>query len=56
MKMAPIKPPVTDLYISTEETGFYEGFSKSVAIGSKLLIGALILWAIAFPSAAGRFL
>ena len=51
-----IKPPITDLDIPTANSGFYEGFSKFVAIGSKLLIGALILWAIAFPDAAGNAL
>ncbi|EET48741.1 BCCT family transporter [Thalassobium sp. R2A62] len=51
-----MKPPITDLDIPTANSGFYEGFSKFVAIGSKLLIGALILWAIAFPDAAGNAL
>lgn len=51
-----MKPPITDLDIPTANSGFYEGFSKFVAIGSKLLIGALILWAIAFPDAAGKAL
>lgn len=51
-----MKPPLTDLDINTASTGFYEGFSKSVTIGSKLAIGALILWAIAFPDKAGEVL
>ncbi|MDG1520206.1 MAG: BCCT family transporter [Yoonia sp.] len=51
-----IQPPLTDLDIPTANSGFYEGFSKFVAIGSKLSIGALILWAIAFPDAAGSIL
>ena len=38
-----IQPPLTDLDIPTANSGFYEGFSKFVAIGSKLSIGALIL-------------
>ncbi len=51
-----IKPPLMDLDITTATSGFYEGFSKFVAVGSKLSIGALILWAIAFPDAAGAAL
>lgn len=31
-----LRPPMTDLDIKTEGSGFYEGFSKFVAIGSKL--------------------
>lgn len=54
--MADIKPPIRDLNIKTEDAGFYEGFSKAVALGSKVLIGALILWAIVFPQAAGAIL
>lgn len=45
-----------DLDIKTEDSGFYEGFSKFVAIGSKLFLGGLIVWAIAFPTVAGEVL
>jgi choline-glycine betaine transporter len=51
-----IQPPLTELDIETADSGFYEGFSKVVAIGSKLAIGALILWAILFPAGAGAAL
>ncbi|MDB6182573.1 BCCT family transporter [Paracoccus fistulariae] len=54
--MTSIKPPVTDLDIPTEEKGFYEGFSKAVTLGSKALIGILIVWAIAVPENAGAVL
>lgn len=53
-QMTSIKPPVTDLDIPTEEKGFYEGFSKAVTLGSKALIGILIVWAIAVPENAAR--
>lgn len=33
--MASIKPPIRDLNIKTEDKGFYEGFSKAVALGSR---------------------
>ena len=33
-----IKPPITDLPIETDSSGFYAGFNKIVALGSKILI------------------
>lgn len=50
------KSPLTDLDIKTDTQGFYEGFSRFVALGSKLVLGALILWAIVFSDAAGSAL
>jgi choline/glycine/proline betaine transport protein len=52
----PIKPPVTDLPIRTAESGFYRGFTKDVTITAKLLVGGLIIWAVAFPDQAGAVL
>ncbi len=52
----PVKPPVTELPIRVAETGFYRGFTKDVTITGKLLVGALILWAIAFPDKAASVL
>ena len=54
--MTQISPPITHLDIKTESSGFYEGFSKFVAVGSKMALGLLILWAIVFPEAAGNVL
>lgn len=51
-----IKPPVTDLPIAVSKSGFYRGFTKDVTITSKFLVGALILWAIAFPDQAASVL
>lgn len=51
-----LKPPLTDLPIATAHTGFYEGFNTIVTIGSKILIGLLIVWAAAFPEQAGAAL
>jgi hypothetical protein len=51
-----IKPPLTDLDITTANSGYYEGFSKFVSIGSKVSIGALIVWAVYDPEIAGRAL
>ncbi|GHA62289.1 choline transporter [Amylibacter ulvae] len=50
------KPPLMDLPIETADSGFYEGFSKNVAITSKLLVAALIVWAISVPDIAAQVL
>ncbi len=51
-----IKPPLTDLPIDTNDAGFYRGFSSIVTITSKLTIGGLVVWAIAFPEQSGATL
>ncbi|MEP0961007.1 MAG: BCCT family transporter [Roseobacter sp.] len=51
-----IKPPLTELPIKTADSGFYRGFTKDVTITAKLLVGGLILWAIAFPDQAASVL
>ena len=51
-----ISPPLSALHIKTSQTGFYNGFNTVVAIGSKCLIGLLILWAAVFPEQAGAVL
>ncbi|WP_020591494.1 BCCT family transporter [Kiloniella laminariae] len=51
-----IKAPLTDLPIRTAQSGFYKGFSFDVTVTSKLAIGALIIWAVAFPDQAGAIL
>lgn len=48
--------PSTRLNINTATSGFYSGFNKTVAIGSKLVIGALVIWAAIFPSQASEVL
>lgn len=50
------KEPVTDLPIPISASGFYRGFTKDVTITGKILVGALILWAIAFPAQAAAVL
>lgn len=51
-----IKPPMTELPIETASDGFYVGFNKIVAVGSKILIGLLILWAAVWSEQAGNVL
>mgnify|MGYP000600280706 FL=1 len=50
------KPPITNLLIRVSQSGFYQGFSKNVTITAKILVSALILWAIAFPENAAAVL
>ena len=47
-----LAPPITTLSILTGKADFYAGFNQFVAIGSKVLIGLLILWAAVFPDQA----
>jgi len=51
-----VKPALMDLPIKTAKSGFYRGFTKHVTITAKLLVGALILWAIVFPKRSSAFL
>ncbi|ANU06447.1 BCCT family transporter [Paraurantiacibacter namhicola] len=51
-----IEPPLTELPIAVSEDGFYSGFSKHVALPSKIIVSLLIIWAIAFPLNAGEVL
>ena len=51
-----IKPPLRNLPIDTAESGFYTGFNQIVAVGSKILIGVLILWAAVWSEQAGNVL
>ncbi|MFK7853691.1 MAG: BCCT family transporter, partial [Granulosicoccus sp.] len=51
-----VKPALTKLPINTAVSGFYKGFSKDVTIASKILIGGLVIWAVAFPEQSGAVL
>lgn len=51
-----IPKALTDLPINTADSGFYRGFSEMVTISSKILIGGLVVWAIAFPEQSGAIL
>ena len=51
-----LKPPLMDLPIKTAASGFYRGFTKDVTITAKILVGALIIWAVAFPDTAASVL
>ena len=53
--MAPT-PPLVELPIRTAEGGFYDGFVRRVTIPSKIVVGALVVWAVALPEQAGAVL
>ena len=51
-----VKPPLTELPIKTADSGFYRGFSVNVTVVSKIIISALVVWAIVWPEWAGQVL
>ncbi|MEM1078091.1 MAG: BCCT family transporter [Pseudomonadota bacterium] len=51
-----VKPPFTEVDINTQPQGFYEGHSLAIAIGSKSIMVALVLWALLFPLSANTTL
>lgn len=53
---SPIDPPLVELPINTHDRGFYDGFSRSVTIPSKIIVSLLIMWAIFFPVSASETL
>ena len=53
--MAP-KPALSKLPIKLAKTGFYRGFSLDVTVLSKIIISALVVWAIFWPAKAGKVL
>lgn len=51
-----ISPPLKELDIQKESSGFYEGFNKTVAGASKVLIAAVVLWCLVDSEGAGNAL
>ena len=51
-----MKPPLMRLSIPVAESGFYAGFSRYVTVSAKVLVGMLVVWAIAFPEEAAATL
>ncbi len=47
-----LKEPFTDLEIEKAQGGFYEGYSLPIALISKGIMVALVLWALIFPLSA----
>ena len=51
-----IKAPFTDLQIKKASSGFYEGHSIEIAILSKGIMVALVIWALVWPANANGVL
>ena len=51
-----IKPPFTDLEIQKADDGFYEGNSVPIALISKGIMVALVIWALVWPANANSTL
>ena len=51
-----LKPPFTELEITKEPSGFYEGTSLPIALISKISMTALVLWALIAPGNASNAL
>ncbi len=49
-------PPLRTLPIRKAKRGFYRGFSRDVTVSSKVAIGILVVWAVAFPEHAAAVL
>lgn len=47
-----IKPPFTDVDVKTQDSGFYKEHSLPIALISKGIMVALVLWALIFPASA----
>ena len=51
-----IKPPFTDVEINTQDGGFYKDNSLPIALISKGIMVALVLWALVWPANANSTL
>lgn len=51
-----IQPPFTDVQIDKETSGFYENYSLPIALGSKAIMVALVIWALIWPAEANSTL
>mgnify|MGYP000229148446 FL=1 len=48
----PIKPPFTAVEVRRAASGFYEGHSVEIALLSKGIMVALVIWALVWPANA----
>ncbi len=51
-----VSGPLTELPITTSNSGFYTNFNKVVALASKIIIALIVFWAALFPEKAGTVL
>ncbi len=51
-----LQPPLRNLDIEMQDSGFYEGFNQTVAMLSKILIAVVVIWCLIDPTGAGEAL
>ena len=51
-----IRPPFTALEVKRAASGFYQGHSVEIALFSKSIMVALVLWALIWPANANGVL
>ena len=51
-----LKDPFTDVKITTQKKGFYQGFSIPIALITKLSMSLLVVWAAVWPASANNTL
>ena len=51
-----ISPPLRNLNVHMQSSGFYEGFNQIVVVASKIFLAVVVLWCLVFPQAAGALL
>jgi len=51
-----MKPEFTDVVIKKSNAGFYQNYSVPIALGSKSIIIALVLWALLWPKETNNLL
>lgn len=52
----PIRPPLKELNIKTEDKGFYEGFNRFVTVTSKILVTLVVIWILSDIERSGTIL
>lgn len=52
----PIRPPLKELNIKTEDKGFYKGFNRFVTVTSKVLVTLVVIWILSDIERSGVIL
>lgn len=52
----PIRPPLKELNIKTENKGFYKGFNRFVTVSSKILVTLVVIWILSDIERSGTIL
>ncbi|WP_367109955.1 BCCT family transporter [uncultured Psychrobacter sp.] len=52
----PIRPPIKELNIKTQDEGFYKGFNRFVTVTSKVLVTLVVIWILSDIERSGVIL